>query len=127
MDKRRYIRLMAQLEVKVNKTSEGIVDKFISVVSKDICLAGIGLTSEEKFAVGEQLKLAIKLPSSSIAVYPVGTVKWVTRRENLYSSSGHDFAFGVEFTQLSDPDRKEIEKFIVQSGYDPAEPDNPGI
>ena len=126
MDKRRYIRLIAQLEVKINKVSEVIFDEYISVVSKDISLAGIGLTSEIKFTAGEQLKLIIKLPSG-ITVHAGGVVKWVTMRENLYSSTGHDFAFGVEFTQLSDSDRKEIEKFIAQTGYDPADPANPGI
>jgi c-di-GMP-binding flagellar brake protein YcgR len=120
VDKRRYIRLIAQLQVTVKRVSEKPLDEFITVVSKDISLAGIGLTSESKFVDGERLRLTIKLPGDS-TIHSDGSVKWVTMRENLYSSSGHDFAFGVEFTQLSDPDRKEIEKFIAQTGYDPAE------
>ena len=124
MDKRRYARLVAQLEVTVKKVSEDVVDQFISVVSKDISPAGIGLTSEERFEEGEQLRLVIKLPGG-VAVHVGGIVKWATMRENLYSSKGHDFTFGVEFTELSDSDRREIEKFIERAGYNPAEPPNP--
>jgi len=126
VDKRRYIRLIAQLEVKVNKPSGEIPEEFIPVVSKDISVAGIGLTSETKFIEGERLHMTIKLPSDAVVLVS-GIVKWVTMRENLYSPTGHDFAFGVEFMKLSDPDRREIEKFIEQTGYNPAEPPNTGL
>jgi len=124
VDKRRYMRLIAQLEVKVGRISGTGLDEFISVTSKDISVAGVGLTSEARFSKGEPLKLIIRLPDD-ITVHAVGAVKWVTMRENLYAANGHDFAFGIEFVQISDSDRKEIEKFIAQTGYDPSDLSDP--
>ena len=119
MDKRRYARFVSRLEVGVKRVEGEALDRFIPVVSKDISLAGIGLVSEEKFQAGEKIKMAVKMPGD-INLHISGVIKWVNERENLYSTSGRDFVFGVEFTDLSDTDRKTIENFIAQTGYDPA-------
>ncbi len=111
MDKRRYARLIAQMEVTVKKANAGPLEDYVHVVSKDISVGGIGLVSEGAHAVGDSLKMVIKLSEEQV-LHVVGVVKWVTERENLYRVTQKDYLVGVEFTEISDEDRRTIDQLV---------------
>lgn len=114
VDKRRYTRSLARVEVTIKRISQETFDEATPVVGKDISTKGIDLLSEKPFKTGDVINLNIKLPLDKV-MHAIGVIKWVTQRDNLYTASLKDFLCGVEFTQIADADRRQIEKFISET------------
>jgi c-di-GMP-binding flagellar brake protein YcgR len=116
MDKRRYARLVARLDFTAKKITPDNAYEPVTVVSKDISIGGVGFCSEHEFKVGDIVKLTIRMPSDKVIITVCG-VKWVQEKENLYNASSREYHVGLEFTQISDIDRKEIGDFISSANY----------
>ena len=119
IEKRRYPRLKAQVQVKVTKISQQIKDlKTVDTLSRDIGAAGICLVTRKLFAVDDVVDLSITLPDGR-EIKAMGTVKWVVEQGGLKGLGLNDFHVGVKFVKISDGDRAEIGKFLFDGlhGY----------
>ena len=115
IEKRRYPRLKAKVQVKITKISQQIKDlKAIDTVSKDIGSAGICIITRKLFAIDDVVDLNITLPNGK-EIKDMGTVKWVVEDGNLKGLGLNDFNVGVKFVKISDSDRSEIGKFLFDS------------
>ena len=115
IEKRRYPRLKAKVQVKITKISQQIKDlKTIDTVSKDIGSAGICIVTRKLFAIDDVVDLNITLPDGK-EIKAMGTVKWVVEEGTLKGLGLNDFNIGVKFVKLSDSDRDEIGKFLFDS------------
>jgi len=116
MDKRRYSRLVARVEIVIKKISAGEINDPWAVVSKDISAGGVGIVSERELKVSDVLFLDIKLPDGR-QLHTAGEVKWIMQRENLYSPTQRDFSAGIEFIKITDENKKVIDDFISQAKF----------
>jgi len=123
MDKRRYARLVARVDITVKRMGDDLTDPW-TVASKDISAGGVGIVSEKELRNGDLLRLDIKLPDDRM-IRAFGVVKWMQERENLYTASQRDYTAGIEFTNINDDDRKMIDDFVAQAKFPNEGQDNP--
>lgn len=110
-DRRKFPRLKTELLVRY-KILE-VQEKQVDAKTKDISGGGVCLVAREKINPGSFLMLEIRFPKSDNAVIAYGRVVWSGESSLGLSPGGHmRFDNGIEFTQISDIDRKRIEEHI---------------
>ena len=80
--------------------------------TRNISAGGLCLSMGERLQIGDKLQLRMKLPSEKI-INAQGRVVWI--REFEIDNRGYKKTFdtGIEFTEISDKDREEINRFVL--------------
>jgi len=74
----------------------------------DLSPGGASLYTKQPFETGQQLRLAVTLPEGG-ALNTHATVRWVKAMPERKA-----YASGVQFTHVSDADRKLVEEFLAE-------------
>jgi len=112
-ERRRFDR--SELLVRVEYST---VDEIFSEFTRDINEGGLFIETEKPRPVGTEVVMRFNLPGSHEPLQTVGRVVWVR------SARGDDAAgMGVEFDELSDPDRERINSMIRSLRIGPCESD----
>lgn len=77
---------------------------FLNDYTANISIGGCFLSTQQPFSMGEAIELALILPTGQ-SVNATGIVRWV-------SNDGEFSGVGVQFTVLSDRDRRMIEQLV---------------
>jgi c-di-GMP-binding flagellar brake protein YcgR len=111
-ERRRFVRLDMNVVVKWEKITEdsnqivGDTD-----ITKNISVGGICLIAYERLEVGDKLRLEIELPTKK-TVSAKGRVVWINEFEVIGRGLEKRYDVGVEFIDIRDEDREEINKFV---------------
>jgi len=112
-EKRKYPRLNFNVAVEWEKANFASDNKQIHTdTTKNISVGGICLIVDETVKTGDSLRLSIKLPTEKV-INSKGVVRWVEDFGIVGVKSETNCEAGVEFTEISDEDQKEIEKFVL--------------
>lgn len=114
VDKRRFVRLNAKVEVSVKKVGDGAAMPGVPSVTKNMGAAGVCLITRKVLKPGDTVAMEIKLPAGKIIAVS-GVVRWAVEQGTLFGLGLNDFHAGIEFTNISDKDRDEIGKFVFDS------------
>lgn len=107
-ERRKYVRLSANVEVKytvIGKPGE------IKVFSTNISAGGLCITTEKSLVADTPLQLEIKIPDLKDSIPALARVVWQKPSIN----SDQKFEIGVEFTGISDFDRFNIRRYVEES------------
>lgn len=105
-ERRKYLRLEASVEVKykvIGKPGE------VKVFAKDISAGGLCIFTQENLASNTPLELKIKIPDLVDPIQALGKVIWQKKTE-----SSQNFDMGIEFTGISDFDRFNMNRYIME-------------
>ncbi|MBL7085018.1 MAG: PilZ domain-containing protein [Candidatus Omnitrophica bacterium] len=110
-ERRKYVRLKATAEVKytvIGKPGE------IKVFSKDISAGGLCIVHEEELPANTPLQLEIKIPDLKDPIFALARVVWQQRMEAASGEPKVYYNTGVEFTGISDFDRFNINRYVIE-------------
>lgn len=110
-ERRKFPRIRTELFVRY-KTLR-LPDEHSEAQTKDISEGGVCLIAREQIQAGTVLAMEINFPHLSKPIPASGRVIW-SRESNLGPSpAGHpQFDNGIEFEQISEPDRQQIAEFV---------------
>lgn len=110
-EKRKFVRLKATVEVKytiIGKPGE------IQVFSKNISAGGLCIIAEEELIADTPLQLEIKIPDLQGSIRALARVVWQKKFESVGGDPKVYFNMGVEFTGISDFDRFNINRYVLE-------------
>lgn len=115
-EKRRFVRLSANVKVKLAKIGEISKEALDSAAaSKNISENGICIIRHEKgVSIGDKLHLEIELPIQRV-IKLEGIVMWVSEFEIFGGTYEKRFDVGIKFLKIRDKDRELIKDFIFAS------------
>lgn len=105
-ERRKYLRLATSVEVKYKIIGD---PGEVKVFSRDISAGGLCILAQEKLAPNTPLELKIKIPDLVDHIRALGKVVWQKKSE-----SSQNFDTGLEFTGISDFDRFNINRYIME-------------
>ena len=115
-EKRRFVRLNTNVEVKltkIGKISKEDLDKVAA--SRNISENGICIIMQGKVInAGDKLNLEIELPTQKI-IKVEGIVMWVNEFEIFGGEHEKRFDAGIEFLKINDNDQEAIKDFVFKS------------
>lgn len=103
-DKRKEERVKKQIKSEV--TSDELISYSSTV---DLSSGGIFISTPEPLKSGSEVTLSIKSPEGE-SIEVKGLVRWLREDEVADGKTG----MGIEFVNISDTDKKKIEKIIKQ-------------
>jgi hypothetical protein len=114
-EKRKFPRFTVDVEVYWKKISSAD-EKTAQHIShaKDASLGGICLVLHPGIVAGDTLQLDIRLPGKK-SILLKGKVTWVNPHAHVGGRTSVVYEGGVEFLDMNDEIRKEIEHFISHS------------
>jgi c-di-GMP-binding flagellar brake protein YcgR len=110
---RQHARSAIELPVVVSD-AENRVEGAITFDTQDVSVGGAFIRSDLLFEIGEELQLAINLPSGR-TVRAIGRVVRVARDTG---DEGAAPGMGVQFSRLSDTDREAIQALVTRGRED---------
>jgi c-di-GMP-binding flagellar brake protein YcgR len=111
--KREFARLKLNVRVnwkKINDTSDFIGE--FPDATRDISAGGFCLNMDERLQIGDQLQTRMELPSKKI-IKAKAKVVWIREFEITGRGDKKTYDTGIEFTEIRDEDREEINKFVL--------------
>lgn len=109
IQRRNFVRLDAKLKVVTNKIDEDKKSaEFFTATTTDISGGGVLLGCDSQLNVGEEME-AIIFISENQTVSAIGRIVRVTE---LSASSKYKYSVGLEFTNIKEPERDKIIKYI---------------
>ena len=99
IDKRQHERRDIQLKVVYRS-----ITNFLDDYTANISIGGCFLSTQQPFSMGETVELAMVLPTGQ-NINATGIVRWV-------SNDGQFPGVGVQFTLLSERDKRMIERIV---------------
>ena len=99
IDKRQHERRDSQLKVVYRS-----ITNFLDDYTANISIGGCFLSTQQPFSMGETVELAMVLPTGQ-NINATGIVRWV-------SNDGQFPGVGVQFTLLSERDKRMIERIV---------------
>jgi len=116
IDKRKYPRLNAQVEVVVKNISHDAVNfkEDTKLLTRDVAVAGICIVTRKPLKISDVVEMDIKLPSGQNA-HAVGVVCWIAEQGSVKGLGLSDFYVGVKFTQITNSDRSLIGQFVFDN------------
>lgn len=106
-ERRQYLRLQATVEVKytvIGKPGE------YKVASKNFSAGGLCIITNEQLAADTPLQLEIKIPDLKDNIRALARVVW----QQKFSHQETYYNTGVEFTGISDFDRFNINRYVME-------------
>lgn len=108
-ERRRFIRLNINAEIKYSIIPQEALQYHSK--TKDIGAGGICLLADTLLKTGDMLTLEISLPEDPPNIHAVGRVVWV-KSFSIADEKNVRYDAGVEFTEITDPERKKINKYV---------------
>lgn len=110
-ERRSYMRLKASVSVEYN-----VIGKpgTMGVFSKDISAGGLCVIIKEQLPKDTPLQLEIKIPDLKDPICALARVIWQKRFEIVDKESKVGYDTGVEFTGISDFDRFNINRYVME-------------
>ena len=109
-ERRRFIRLEASVKVKYTVIGKpGTIKAF----SKNISAGGLCLLLDVQLAVDTPLQLEIKIPDLKNPIHAIARVVWQKGFESAGAEPKVHFTTGIEFTGISDFDRFNINRYVI--------------
>ena len=108
-ERRKFIRLTIDAQINYTIIADSASSR--SAPLKDIGAGGICLLLNEQLKEGDILKLDILLPDDPPVIPTKGKVIWV-KSFSIASEKNVRYDTGIEFTEISDADRKKINKYV---------------
>jgi uncharacterized protein (TIGR02266 family) len=105
-NKRRAARLHHQIPVAYRS-----VGSFLSDWATNISHGGLFINTRSPLPVGTEVKVLLQIPGAAFACELAGRVTRVTEYDNKANMVP---GMGVEFTDVDDPRRKELEAFVAR-------------
>ena len=113
IEKRKFLRIDISVRVDWRKNYNASDLSIESVdKTKNISAGGICLVANEKLKKGDRLNIGMELPSKKI-VNIVGKIVWVNEYEIFGKELEKIYDMGIEFTEIPNEEREEINKFVV--------------
>lgn len=100
-------------ELKVDYRSEG---SFVTDYSANVSRKGVFIQTSHPLAVGAKVRLRMQLPEGDAPFALDGRVKWVCTARD---AEGHPAGMGVEFIDLPDTIRDQIDRLVRQVSHTP--------
>jgi len=114
-EKRQFVRLDLNVKVdwkRISQTSEPAAE--FTDRTKNISAGGLCLVVNEKLDVGEEMQIALELPSRQM-INAIGIVRWINEYEIFGREHEKIYDVGVEFVNINKKEREEINKFVFAS------------
>ena len=110
-ERRKYVRLQASVEVKYT-----VIGKpgTIKVSSENISAGGLCIITEEELAADTPLQLEIAIPDLKDPIHALARVVWQQKFEATAKQPKAYFNTGIEFTGISDFDRFNINRYVME-------------
>jgi len=113
-ERRKFARLDIRALVKWEKiTSEGNSTNDLDTI-RNVSRGGICITVSRKLQKGDTLSIQIKLPNQE-NLLTKGIVVWVKEADTSDIDKKPEFDIGVEFLDMNDKDREELNHFLFNS------------
>ena len=109
-NKRRALRLHHEIPVAYRS-----VGSFLSDWATNISHGGLFINTRKPLAVGTPVKILVQLPGTS---FPFELAGRVTRTTQFDNKSNMVPGMGIEFTEVDDAKRREIESFVARLRHD---------
>jgi c-di-GMP-binding flagellar brake protein YcgR len=109
MDKRRFPRASYKCSVSLKQKGETAV---LQTVTENLGLGGVCVLLDKGLDIFSPVSLEIKLDEAQPPVSVLGTIVWVVRRREF--KKGSSFDTGIEFSELSPPNRSKIEAVLAK-------------
>jgi c-di-GMP-binding flagellar brake protein YcgR len=110
-EKRKYVRLQTTVEVEYTVIGKpGTIDVF----SKNISAGGLCIVVEHSMANNTPVQLRIAIPDVKDPINALGRVVWQKKFEVAGGKLEKCFDTGVEFTGISDFDRFNINRYVME-------------
>jgi uncharacterized protein (TIGR02266 family) len=106
-DERRN-ELRHQVFVKTMASFGSHVDN--RAMTRDVSRTGVAITTSQVVPEGFPVELRFQLPGTSRPIFTRGVVRWTDKRQA--AQPGELPGFGVEFTDLDDRARLELDRFL---------------
>ena len=103
-DKRSAVRLHHEIPVAYRS-----VGSFLTDWATNISHGGLFINTRKPLAVGTGVRIIIQLPGAAFPFQLAGRVTRVTEFDNLANLVP---GMGIEFTEVDEPRRREIEAFV---------------
>jgi len=114
-EKRKFVRLNIKILAKWKKITGTPDTKLNNLdIIRNISRGGICLNMHKKLKIGDKLLLEIKLPTKKI-IKAKGKVVWIKDMGILDLEREEEYEVGVEFSEMCNEDRQEINKFLFES------------
>ena len=112
VERRKYARLQESVEVRYTVIGKpGTVNAF----SKNLSAGGLCIVTEEKLVAETPLQLEIKIPDLKSLIIALGRVVWQQESKTITDlHSKRRFDTGIEFTGISDFDRFNINRYVME-------------
>ncbi|MFH1621838.1 MAG: PilZ domain-containing protein [Candidatus Omnitrophota bacterium] len=108
-ERRKFVRLDLNTKVEWEKVNRD--EPASEFKSKNISGGGICLITDEIINIGDTLNLKIDLPTLK-TIHAKGKVVWIEGFEIVGGRREKKYEAGIEFLDINDKDRQEIEKFV---------------
>lgn len=110
-ERRKYVRLNTQAQIRYT-----VIGKpgTIKVTSKNVSAGGICAIVSEQLAEDTPLQLEIDIPDLNEPIHALGRVVWQKKVEAAKNKSKTCFDTGIEFTGISDFDRFNINRYVLE-------------
>jgi c-di-GMP-binding flagellar brake protein YcgR len=111
-ERREFVRLDMNVKVdwkQIYEASDITIEA--SDKTKNISAGGICLVVYEKLKKGDKLNIDMELPSRKI-INARGKIVWINEYEIFGRELEKVYDMGVEFTQIRNEEREEINKFV---------------
>lgn len=109
-ERRKYVRLQATVQVNYK-----IIGKpgAVEVFSKNISAGGLCVVADKELSPDTPLQLEIKIPDLKAPIQAIGRVVWQNDIGTGDAKSIGQFETGIEFTGISDFDRFNINRYVL--------------
>lgn len=111
INQRRFPRAQYQCVVSIRQEGK---ETALSTVTENIGLGGVCVLLERGLDVFSPAELSITLKDGKPPLQVRGTVVWVVRRRGL---AGSKFDTGIEFVEVTPPDRARLEAVIDKASW----------
>jgi type IV pilus assembly protein PilZ len=105
-NKRRALRLHHQIPVAYRS-----VGSFLSDWATNISQGGLFINTRSPLPVGTEVKVLVQIPGAAFPCELAGRVTRVTEYDNRANMVP---GMGVEFTDVAEPQRQQIEEFVAR-------------
>ena len=109
-ERRKYIRLKTSVEVNYTIIGE---PGAVKVFSKNISAGGICLLANKEVVQNTPLQLEFKIPDLKDPIRALGRVVWQKKFASVGEETKISYDTGIEFTGISDFDRFNINRYVL--------------
>lgn len=111
-EKRRFIRFEIALKANYIVQKEPKTEK--TGITKDMCVGGMQILTEEKLVVGNKVELKLFIPEALNPVHLNGIVLW---SREVSAGKGLSYSAGIEFGKIEEDNKSTFLRFLCDLMY----------